>query len=217
MLQLYSILRVCESFSEYRRYGGDGVPVNAVGWFSPFSKELVVFNDRQHVVQNAKDIVTTTQHEGWHQYALTYFGEKNELHRWFDEGHGDYYGAFSKKGTTWSYTADKGRHTDIRTQISRKTYVPLREIVAWNKDKYYDPAKGGYYYAEGYSLVDFLRRGPEVLGKKFDERWGKVIDIYRSTMLETRDQKKAVEAAFAGVDWEQFEAAWVEWVRNSMK
>ena len=32
-----------------------------------------------------------TFHEGWHQYCDSYFGF--ELQRWFDEGHGDYFGS----------------------------------------------------------------------------------------------------------------------------
>jgi hypothetical protein len=216
VVQPYSVLRICESYPEFCKYSEIPQDRTTIGWFSPRTKELVVFEDSQHEFK--MNVVTVTCHEGWHQYADSYFGgERTELHRWFDEGHGDYFGSFTKKGSSWSYSAEKGRHNAIRSMISRKTFVPLREIVTWNKDKYYDKARGGEYYAEGYSLVDFLRRGPDVLGKKFDERWTKIIPIYTSTMLETKDQKKAVEAAYAGVDWDQFEATWIEWVRNSMK
>jgi hypothetical protein len=61
-------------------------------------------------------------------------------------------------------------------------------------------------------MVDFLKRGKEVLGKKFDPSWEGVLDRYRTTILETKDKKKAVEKAFEGVDWDAFDEAWIAWV-----
>jgi hypothetical protein len=36
-------------------------------------------------------------HEAFHQYCHFLF-EQSEAHRWFDEGHGDYYGGVEFKG-----------------------------------------------------------------------------------------------------------------------
>lgn len=217
MVQPYSVLRVCDDHEAFMKYGSTQWGV--VGWFSPLSKELVVFDDRFRIYGGKQDVFATTMHEGWHQYANSYFGEDVELHRWFDEGTGDYYGGFTKQGsssTSWRYTSDKGRLRSIEAQIARKTFIPTREIVSWNKDKFYGP-RAPDHYAQGYSLVDFLRRGADKLGKKFDPRWGTILETYRVTMLETKNQKTAVEKAFEGVDFAVFEEAWLEWVKKHMK
>ena len=36
-------------------------------------------------------------------------------------------------------------------------------------------------------------------------------------MLESKNQKTAVEKAFEGIDWDAFEAAWIDWVKTKMK
>lgn len=213
MLQMYSILRICDDHEAFMKYGSTQFGV--VGWFSPLSKELVVFDDRMRVYGGKQDVVATTMHEGWHQYAHSYYGEDVELHRWFDEGSGDFYGGYVKVGNTWKYTPDKGRVMSIKSQIARKNYIPTREIVTWNKDKFYGP-RAPDHYAQGYSLIDFLRRGGEVLGKKFDPSWGKILETYRVTMLESKNQKTAVEKAFEGIDFDKLEEAWLEWVKKNM-
>jgi len=213
MLQLYSVFRVCNNYEDFMKYGN--TPPGVVGWFNPGSKELVVFDDKD-AFMGKKDVDATVRHEGWHQYAHSYFGEKAELHRWFDEGTGDYYGGFSRQGGKWTYVVEKGRKMGIVPQVARKTYIPLREIVSWNHDKYYGP-RAVDHYAQGYSMIDFLRRGPEVLGKKFEASWAAILDTYRETMLATSDQKKAMEKAFEGINWDAFEAAWIDWVKTQLK
>lgn len=214
MVQMYSVLRICDKYDEFMKYGD--TPPGVIGWFNPGTKELVIFNDQTNLIGGDDDVRATAFHEGWHQYAHSYFGEKVELHRWFDEGSGDFYGAHTRRGRDWRYETDRGRYQSIRSQVARGNFIPTREIVSWNKDKFYG-SRAPDHYAQGYSLVDFLRRGSERLGSRFPERWGQILEIYRKTMLETKDQKKAVEAAFEGIDWAEFEEAWIDWVKKRMK
>lgn len=222
-LTFYSVLRICDSYDEFRKYGD--TPAGVIGWFNPRSLELVVFDDKQNLVGGDKNLLATVFHEGWHQYGCSYFGLRieddaaqlggKELHRWFDEGTGDYYGGFTRAGKSWKYAVDKGRKQSIRAQVARGTFIPVAEIINWNKDKFYGP-RAPDHYAQGYAIVDFLRRGKQVLGAKFDDRWDQVLEIYRATMLETKDQKQAVKKAFEGIDMAAFEAQWVEWVKTQM-
>ncbi len=216
MVQLYSILRICNNYDDFTKYSGMGGGV--VGYFSPGSKELVIFDDKERIFGNKYEtIYSTAMHEGWHQYGYTYFGEKVELHRWFDEGVGDYFGSWSKKGSKWSYGIDKSRLPGIKSQVARKTYINPRELVGWDRSKFYGSPRVVEHYEQAYSIIDFLMRGPDVLGKKFDPLWSTVLDKYRQGVLDTKDPKKAVESAYAGVDWDAFEAAWVDWVKTKMK
>ena len=201
----YSVMRICSTVNEFQTYGKSGPGV--VGWFSPRSKELVLF------LSNDKEMTKTVAfHEGWHQYSDTYFPDV-ELQRWFDEGTGDYFGSFFWKGGKWKYDVSKMRKVSIKTIVSSKKFVPLNEIVTWNKDKFYGP-QAANFYAQGYAMVDFLQRGGKKRTSGWDKSWANILETYRATMLEKKNPKKAVEAAFAGVDWDKFTKAWVKWVKS---
>ncbi len=200
----YSVMRICSAEDEFHKYSentGRGV----IGWYSPLTKELVLFVGR-------RDVKSTAFHEGWHQYANAYFGDAVELQRWFDEGTGDFFGAFEWQSGKWSYATSQMRKISIKTLVNTEKFVPLAEIVTWNKDKFYgDNAPD--YYAQGYAMVDFLRNGKRSRGR-WDPAWGEILETYRRVMLETKNPKKAVETAFAAVDWDKLTKAWVAWVKD---
>jgi hypothetical protein len=202
----YSILRICSTATEFQRYS-DTTESNLLGWFSPKSKELVLFLDNDE-----EQTKTVAYHEGWHQYSDTYFGDV-ELHRWFDEGTGDFFGSFRPIDGKWRYDVSRMRKVNIKTIVSTNQFVPLREIVAWGKNRFYD-ANAGSYYAQGYALVDFLMRGRDEHAAGWDESWSSILPTYRDKVLATKDPALAVEAAFAGIDWDRFTRAWISWVKD---
>lgn len=208
----YSVLRICFNYEQFQQYGGSSGGV--VGWFSPTTKELVIFTGDLLMGKGSTDAVAF--HEGWHQYADSYFGV--ELQRWFDEGTGDYYGSWVLKGRRWQYVPSKMRRSTLRRLLNQEAWVPFSEIVTWNKDKFYG-AKASDYYAQGYAMIDFLRRGPEKMKRKWDPKWTPILETYRKKVLEHRNAKKAVEETFAQFkqeDWEKMERAWVEWVKKEI-
>ena len=159
-----------------------------------------------------KTVKTVAFHEGWHQYADSYFD--TTLHRWFGEGQGDWFGAWTKTGSKWTFKPARGRiigPTGILMQVRRKKHVPFRTIISWNMDKFYGP-KAVYHYAQGYAMVDFLRRGKKLLRGKWNKSWDNILDDYRKTMLETKDQKKALEVAYGKIDMTELDLAFQEYV-----
>jgi hypothetical protein len=206
MADYYSVMRICQSYEEFSKYGDSRGGV--VGWFSPMTKELVFFVGGE--VFAGKGFTNAVAfHEGWHQYCDKYFG--TELHRWFDEGTGDFFGSFTWSGRKFDYATSKMRKLEVKQFVNSGEFVPVREIVTWNKDKFYG-GRASDYYAQAYSMVDFLRNGK---GNRalWDQAWDKVLDTYRQVALDTKDQKKAVEEAFRGVDWDKFQNAWIKWVK----
>ena len=202
----WSVFRVCSTYEEFNQYGGTSGGV--VGWFNPGSKELVVFNGK--ALMGSGSTETVTFHEGWHQYCDSFFGV--ELQRWFDEGHGDYFGSYIWTGK-WDYEANKMRRAPLHQQLREKSYVPIKDIVYWNKDKFYG-ANAVRYYEQAYGIIDFLRRGPKSTFWKKD--WDKILPTYIQVAAETKDAKKAVDAAFAGIDMDAFEEAWASYCRKNL-
>ncbi|MCK5943576.1 MAG: hypothetical protein KAI24_16455, partial [Planctomycetes bacterium] len=213
----YSVFRLCATYDQFRKYGQS--PPGVVGWYSPASKELVVFlGGDQMMGQGATE--TVTYHEGWHQFADFYFHppeseQHASLHRWFDEGHGDYFGSFRWTGRGWKYVGSKMRYSDCREMVRKGDYVPFKDIVNWPRQKFYS-GRSPYYYAQAFSMIDFMRRGQK--SRDFDPRWGEVLEMYRRVTLVKGDTKLAVKTAFRGFtdeDWIKFENAWKDWVSSS--
>jgi len=207
----YSIIRVCSNYDEFRKYGD--TPYGVVGWFSPGSKELVIYYDKQHeMVNNEDQMLSIAYHEAWHQYSDQYWPGV-DLHRWFDEGLAEYFGALRVKGKSEEYTPHRGRLAEFQPLLNSKAYVPTSEIVIWDKPTFYG-ANASAHYAQAWVMMDFLMRGKERLGSKFDDKWSQIVPTYGKVALETKSEKKAVEAAFAGVDMAAFEAAWIDWFKG---
>lgn len=205
----YSVVRILYDYSQFSSYGG--TPGGVVGWFSPATKELVVFF-ADTLQPGLTDAVT--YHEGWHQYCDSFFG--TEMHRWFDEGTGDYFGSFELQGRgKWKYEPSKLRKDELRRMLNESSWVPFSEIVTWNKDKFYGN-RATDYYAQGYAMIDFFRRGPDKLGRKWNPAWSKILDTYRDVALQTKKQKEACDAAFKDADWEGMEKLWVDWVKKEI-
>jgi len=163
---------------------------------------------------------TVTFHEGWHQYADFYFDhpetakKHGSLHRWFDEGHGDFFGSFRWGSSGWKYVGSKMRYDDCKQMVRQGDYVPFRELVHWPVQRFYTD-RPSYRYAQAFSMIDFLRRGEKDKGR--DPRWNDALDMYRKVMLVTGDSKQASDIAFRGftdADWKALEEAWKAWVKG---
>jgi hypothetical protein len=210
----YSVFRLCATYDQFSKYGQS--PPGVVGWYSPASKELVVFLGGDRMMGKGAT-ETVTYHEGWHQFADFYFhppeSEKRaSLHRWFDEGLGDFFGSFRWSGGKWKYVGSKMRYSDCKEMVRKGDYVPFKDIVNWPRQKFYS-GRSPYYYAQAYSMIDFMRRGQK--SKDFDPRWGEVLEMYRRVALVKGDTKLGVQTAFRGFtdeDWTAFEDAWKDWV-----
>ena len=213
-LKPYSVFRLCATYEQFQKYGES--PPGVVGWYSPSSKELVVFLGGDKMMgQGATE--TVTYHEGWHQYADFYFHPPETkkhatLHRWFDEGHGDYFGAFRWGTGGWKYVGSKMRYDDCKNMVRVGDYTPFKDILYWDRRRFYSQ-RAPYYYAQAFSMVDFFRRGEKSSG--WQPRWGEAIDMYRKVVLVHGDAKLAVDTAFRGftpADWKALEDAWKAWV-----
>ena len=206
----YSVIRVCADYDDFLKYSNTRPGV--VGWFSPGTKELCVFYDTQKLFGDEEYIIGVCYHEAWHQYSDGYWPDR-ELHRWYDEGLAEFFNQQRMRGKRWKFEYLRGRFGAIRRQINEETFIPAREIVTWFKRKFYGP-RAADHYAQAYAMVDMLMRGKKRLGKKWDPVWGQIMPTYNKVAMAEKDTKKATLAAFKGVDFEKFDAAWIDWVKS---
>ncbi|MFT7537685.1 MAG: hypothetical protein ACI85K_003646, partial [Hyphomicrobiaceae bacterium] len=213
----YSVFRLCATYEQFQKYGGTRGGV--VGWYSPASKELVVFLGGDKMMGKGAT-ETVTYHEGWHQFADLYFHppespKRATLQRWFDEGHGDYFGSHRWGSSGWKYTGSDMRYSSCKQMVRKGDFVPFKEIVTWGMRRFYT-AEAAYYYAQAFSMIDFLRRGEG--SKDWNPKWGEILEMYRRVVLIKGDAEEAVKIAFREFDdaeWTRLENAWKEWVSSN--
>ena len=226
-----STVRVCKSRDEYLQYGG---AERTAGYWNAGSEELVLYDNAadQKALKRADDLDTfvVLYHEAFHQY-IHYSAGELPPHTWFNEGYGDYFsGAVIVGGKLKEIGVNSWRCDTIREAVSLEKHIPWREIVKYEQREYYDPTKVYICYAQGWSMVYFLNKSKDVAK---NPAWKKILPTYFDTLKSAfkeelepvpeaarkpglrgfeeagfRARTRANEAAFAGVDMDQIEAAW---------
>jgi len=230
-----STVRICKNADEYLSYGG---APHTAGYWNSAAEELVLFDAEtiEKHVRSTTDTFVALYHEAFHQY-IHYSSGEIPPHSWFNEGHGDFFsGASVKDGKVKSIGVNPWRIATVKAMVAREKTIPWKEIVRFEQKQYYDPAKVGLCYAEGWSIIYFLRKS-KVVEKR--PEWARILPRYFETLqadyaerLESlkaagkREDKaavaeagvqareKAVAAAFAGVDMDEIEAAWMKFVTD---
>ena len=173
-----STVRICADGDMYRAYGG---PSGSGGYWNSRDEELVFYDYANEKDtgggQGRRDMRIVTYHEAFHQYIYYSTGELAP-HSWFNEGTGDYFsGADIQGNKVKKVDPNAWRLQTIRDAIREERYVSLSELVNYSQAEYYRNA--GLCYAEGWSLIYFLRESSVV---KKDDRWSQILDIYFETL-----------------------------------
>jgi hypothetical protein len=112
----------------------------------------------------------------------------------------------------------------------REQFVPWADMIKFEQPQYYNPAIVHICYAQGWSMIYFLRKC-EAVEKRAE--WKRILPVYFDTLksvygakileLETAGKKddqqekakagleartRALEEAFRGVDLDELEQAW---------
>jgi hypothetical protein len=192
-----SIVRVCKDDKTYRDYGGPGG--SAGYWFAP-AEELVFYKD----AGDKRTPFAVLSHEAFHQYIFYCCGNISP-HSWFNEGYGDYYSGADMTDDGRRLLGIKPfewRRDTIKSALRSKTHVPIKDIINYSQGQYY--SNPDLCYAQGWSIIYFLNKG---ISEKHE--WRQILPTYLKVIQESGEPKQAVEAAFAGVDLEEFEKAWI--------
>ncbi|MCA9323197.1 MAG: hypothetical protein KDB53_20825 [Planctomycetes bacterium] len=199
-----SVVRVCQDREEYHQYGGPG---GSAGYWNASAEELVIYDASKE--GGKADSYSTLFHEAFHQYIYYAVGEISP-HSWFNEGYGDYFaGIDPKKG----FRIDKfeWRTGVVKNAVAAGENVPLKDLVKFSQRQYY--ANPSVCYAQGWALVYFLKS--PVAAK--NERWAGILDRYFDHLVATGNKDEAVDVAYEGVDYDELDAAYCEFIRRGFK
>lgn len=175
-----SVVRICKDREEFQRFSGTGGGV--AGYFSPSTVELVLYDA---VNLNRNSTYAVVSHEAFHQYCHFLFNQ-SEAHRWFDEGHGDYYGGMKISGSRGKITpkmpAGLDRLSVIRQMVRENRTVPLQDHLNYTHSQW--QAHGVPSYAQSWSIVYMLRQGAlrKVNRKVWKDEYADIIPNYVRTL-----------------------------------
>jgi len=197
-----SVIRICADKEEFMKFSGAGP--NVGGYFSPSSVELVLY-DNLEVDRNATYAVVS--HEAFHQYCHFLFNE-SEAHRWFDEGHGDYYGGMKIKGSRGKITPKMPAGFDrlgvIRQMVRDESYAPFEDRLNFSHQQWQNQGPTGVSgYSQSWSVIYMLRQGAirKVNRKVWKDEYADIIPNYVRVLNE------GFEAAYDEIRQDRIEKA----------
>jgi hypothetical protein len=225
-------VRVCKSRDEYFSYGG---PPHTAGFWNRDTEELVLYDaeqvDRNHHRSEANTFIAL-YHEAFHQF-IHYSAGELPPHPWFNEGHGDFFaGASVHDGKVRAIGVNPWRVNVIKYAVRTEQYVHWKDMIRYEQKQYY--ANPDVCYAEGWSMIYFLRTSKEVAKKP---EWAKILTRYFEALKQAwadelgklgaegkkedkvarmqaglAARERAVTEAFSGIDLDEIEQAWLKFV-----
>ncbi len=206
-----SVVRVFNDQGQYHSYGG---PPGSAGYWSAAARELVIYDDQAGGGRNDTWIVLN--HEAFHQYIFYLYGNISP-HSWYNEGTGDFYSGYEYKMRRFTLKTNLWRRDTIKEAVRKNEHIPLKDFVRLTQAEYYGQNKwnvgGGQNYAQGWSLIYFLRTGKKSNAKGWNDAWDGILDNYFRVLALSGDLDQAVTEAFLGIDFDELEAAWKDFVK----
>ena len=154
------------------------------GYFNPRSEELVLFFGESGKAMT----LSVMAHEAFHQYCHFLF-DRAEAHRWFDEGHGDYYGAWKLKGSRLVQEEDRSgglaRVPELREMLRAGAIKPLSDHIRYSHQEWQTQGPSNVScYAQSFGLVYFLRMGAKrkVSNRYWKDEYAGIIPDYMEAL-----------------------------------
>jgi hypothetical protein len=202
-----SVVRVCKNPEEYHSYGGPG---GSAGYWNSNAKELVVYD--ASTVGGKGDTWITLNHEAFHQYIFYFYGNIAP-HSWYNEGTGDFYSGYMYKNGHFTLKENPWRKDEIKEAIRDGKHEPLKGFMRFTQADYYRSDRIGVCYAQGWSLIYFLRTGKKNKAKGWDPKWDSLLENYLQVLTATGKPEQAVEQCLTGIDLDALEAAWIDYTK----
>ncbi|MBC24445.1 MAG: hypothetical protein CMJ32_11090 [Phycisphaerae bacterium] len=184
------------------RFGIDGTGSGGMFFVTPKATALAFYTENVPFSR----ILHVIQHEAWHQYAYSRFG--NDLPIWVNEGLAEYFGEAAVVGRS----VILGQTTDhvlerVRKSISNGTAIRFHDLLTMSGDRWNRNVRLGnasIQYAQSWSMVHFLVHAD-------DGRYRSRFEQYLVRLNKGQESESAFIEAFGTNDLVAFERSWAEY------
>ncbi len=197
-------------YGSEEEYINSGAPVGTAGYYDTTFRRLVLYYEER----NLDYTYSVLQHEAFHQFFDDYV---RIAPPWFNEGLGEYFGAFElyKRGKK-SYLRsprDLGQRRSASALVRSRGYTPLPIFLRMNQEYMY--RRAGVHYAQALSLVHFMLEGVSYnrdvgVGLVTKRTYRKVLLEYFNQIRRGKNPVQAYDATFAKIDLKMFEEDWID-------
>jgi hypothetical protein len=190
-------------YKDRESFHASGVPPGVGGYYSPFFRRLVLFR-----YPKIEDTLLVLNHEAMHQYLHDYI---EEAPQWFNEGLGDYFGAFQpeRAGSRMMMIPkpNSWRLRTIKTAIPLNACPPAAELMLMSRREMYNPRMAGIHYAQAWAMVYFIMHGG-------NSGYRRLLDGYYRALVKGLDIEEAYEATFGKINMDRFDQEWKKFIMN---
>jgi len=155
------------------------------------------------------DLVRVLSHEGWHQYFHFYTVSWVPMPSWLDEGLGDYFFMVHREekpdGQVEYRLGDMNSHRlrSIRRGLEDGKAVTFEKLMDFVQADYY--SNPGVFYAQGWSMVQFLMQSPDPARRELIPR---LIKDFK----DSKNFVKSTDKIFKKQDLAALDQEWIGWL-----
>jgi tetratricopeptide (TPR) repeat protein len=189
---------VFQDAGEYHRTGG---PMNAGGHYDPVFRKLALYR-----YPKQEKTFEVLNHEAFHQYLHDYV---EAAPQWFNEGLGDYFGAFqyvkAGKSEKMLPRPNLDRFYFIKSVMDTPSFRPAAELMAMTQAEMYDELTMSQNYAQAWAIIYFIMEGQK-------PQYQKTLVSYFKTLQKGQDPGEAYSATFGKLDMARFDQEWKSFI-----
>ncbi|MHC5212649.1 MAG: DUF1570 domain-containing protein [Planctomycetota bacterium] len=151
------------------------------------------------------DTAALLSHEGWHQYFHAWMVSWVPTPAWLEEGIGDWF-ATAVRDESGRYRPGRihdGRLRDLHRALEEGTTVHTESLMRFNTSEYYE--RDQVYYAQGWSLVQFLMQHRE-------GAWRGIIPRLLKEFRDTKNFPGSTRLVLEDIDLDRLHEEWLDWV-----
>ncbi|HCE43763.1 MAG TPA: hypothetical protein DET40_09460 [Lentisphaeria bacterium] len=209
-LKAVSVCKVFESRDEYISYIPSEMKWSAGIWMAD-KKELAISPmNWGSQSDNRKIMIDIAFHEGFHQYIF-YAANENHSAAWFNEGNACFFEGIDFKSGN-KVKIDLTNRAEQMKKLAGGNFN-IENFIHLGYQQFYGNKETSYSLAWG--LIFFLQKGAPVMKEK--NNYAEIPAKYYDALIELKDEDKATDKAWEGVDFKKFSRNFEEfWKSDTM-
>ena len=207
-----SVIKVFGDREGYVSYVGEKYRWSG-GLWAASKKELVVSPLAKGSKEaNTKTLLSTTYHEGFHQY-LFYACSEVQAAVWFNEGHAVFFENADIKGSVLLVKEDPVK-VQLLAKYINSGQINLAKLLKMDYPDFYSEQNRYYSYTMAWALVYYLRK--ECCGNSRSP-YKNILTNYMAALKNSKNRQRSTEIAFKGIDLKKLTSDFIAFWRNSTK
>lgn len=196
------VVRIFKDRDDYIAYVGEQSSWTGGLWM-PSKRELVLYKPKLTSKGKIR-FFKTLKHEGFHQY-IHYALDELETGAWFNEGNAVFMENVELKGGKICIYPDLTRLKYLQGQVSTPNFsYRVQMLFKKSYSEFYNDGQVDDNYNLSWGIIYFLYTGYSDIYYKYKRDYSKVLQKYYNGLYLFKNEKKAFEYAWNGIDMKIF-------------